>query len=63
MAINRGCSKGYDEHMESSRCHEISKDEITHLIDAGDTCDGDDVIKRLFHPTLKLLIVTNGSEG
>ncbi|RHN60044.1 putative fructokinase [Medicago truncatula] len=41
----------------------ISKDEITHLIDAGDPCDDDDVIKKLFHPTLKLLIVTSGSEG
>ncbi|XP_039686278.1 probable fructokinase-7 [Medicago truncatula] len=41
----------------------ISKDEITHLIDAGDPCDDDDVIKKLFHPTLKLLIVTGGSEG
>jgi hypothetical protein len=103
MAISRGCSKGYNEHMESSRCHkgkfylssfsllcntlykchctsfyilslslsevlfsyvlQISKDDITHLIDAGDPCDADDVIKKLFHPALKLLIVTSGSEG
>ncbi|XP_039683054.1 probable fructokinase-7 [Medicago truncatula] len=41
----------------------ISEDEITLLIDAGDPYDDDDVIKKLFHPTLKLLIVTSGSEG
>jgi len=103
MAISRGYSKGYNGHMESSRCHkgkfylssfsllcntlykchctsfyflslslsevlfsyvlQISKDEITHLIDAGDPCDDDDVKKKLFHPTLKLLIVTSGSKG
>jgi len=42
----------------------ISEDEITLLIDDGDPYDDDDdVKKKLFHPTLKLLIVTSGSKG
>jgi len=103
MAISRGCSKWYNEHMGSSRCHkgkfylssflllyntlykchctlffflslslfellfsyvlQINEDEITFLTGGGDPYDDDVVLNKLFHPNLKLLIVTSGSEG
>jgi sugar/nucleoside kinase (ribokinase family) len=102
MAIRRGCSNWYNEHMGSSRCNkgkfylssflplyntlynaiarhsffflspsevlfsyvlQISEDEITFLIGGGDPYDDDVVLNKLFHPNLKLLIVTEGSKG
>ncbi|XP_057427983.1 probable fructokinase-7 [Lotus japonicus] len=42
----------------------ISEDEITFLTSGGDDPYDDNVVlKKLFHPNLKLLIVTEGSEG
>ncbi|XP_021842283.1 probable fructokinase-7 [Spinacia oleracea] len=40
----------------------VSEDEITFLTRGEDPYD-DDVVMKLFHPNLKLLIVTEGSEG
>ncbi|XP_057423187.1 probable fructokinase-7 [Lotus japonicus] len=41
----------------------ISEDEITFLTCGDDPYDDNVVLKKLFHPNLKLLIVTEGSEG
>ncbi|XP_051121711.1 probable fructokinase-7 [Andrographis paniculata] len=41
----------------------ISEDEITFLTDGDDAYDHNVVINKLFHPSLKLLIVTEGCEG
>ncbi|CAK8532543.1 unnamed protein product [Lathyrus sativus] len=41
----------------------ISEDEITFLTGGDDPYDDDVVLKKLFHPNLKLLIVTEGSKG
>ncbi|KAF3433069.1 hypothetical protein FNV43_RR24171 [Rhamnella rubrinervis] len=41
----------------------ISEDEITFLTGGDDPYDDDVVLKKLFHPNLKLLVVTEGSEG
>ncbi|KAG4395044.1 hypothetical protein AAZX31_20G141400 [Glycine max] len=41
----------------------ISEDEITFLTGGDDPYDDNVVLKKLFHPNLKLLIVTEGSEG
>ncbi|XP_061997217.1 probable fructokinase-7 [Rosa rugosa] len=41
----------------------ISEDEITFLTGGDDPCDDNMVLTKLFHPNLKLLIVTEGSEG
>ncbi|KEH42502.1 pfkB family carbohydrate kinase [Medicago truncatula] len=40
---------------------QISEDEITFLTCGGDPSDDDVVLDKLFHPNLKLLIVTEGS--
>ena len=42
---------------------QISEDEITFLTGGDDPYDDNVVLKKLFHPNLKLLIVTEGSEG
>lgn len=42
---------------------QISEDEISFLTGADDPNDDDVVLKRLFHPNLKLLLVTEGSAG
>lgn len=42
---------------------QISEDEITFLTSGDDPYDDDVVLKKLFHPNLKLLIVTEGSKG
>lgn len=42
---------------------QISEDEITFLTGDDDPYDDDVVLKKLFHPNLKLLVVTEGSEG
>lgn len=41
----------------------ISEDEISFLIRGDDPYDDDVVLLKLFHPTLKLLVVTEGSDG
>ncbi|KAJ7970042.1 Fructokinase [Quillaja saponaria] len=41
----------------------ISEDEITFLTGGDDPNDDNVVLQKLFHPNLKLLIVTEGSEG
>ncbi|KAM3320091.1 putative fructokinase-7 [Capsicum chacoense] len=41
----------------------ISEDEISFLTGADDPNDDEVVLKRLFHPNLKLLLVTEGSAG
>ncbi|KAK7391107.1 hypothetical protein VNO78_19477 [Psophocarpus tetragonolobus] len=41
----------------------ISEDEITFLTGGDDPYDDNVVLEKLFHPNLKLLIVTEGSEG
>lgn len=41
----------------------ISEEEITFLTGGDDPYDDDVVLNKLFHPNLKLLIVTEGSEG
>ncbi|KAK8521332.1 hypothetical protein V6N13_077442 [Hibiscus sabdariffa] len=41
----------------------VSEDEITFLTEGGDPYDDNVVMKNLFHPNLKLLIVTEGSAG
>lgn len=42
---------------------QISEDEISFLTGADDPNDDEVVLKRLFHPNLKLLLVTEGSAG
>ena len=42
---------------------QVSEDEITFLTGGDDPCDDNVVLKKLFHPNLKLLLVTEGSEG
>ncbi|PQM34402.1 putative fructokinase-7 [Prunus yedoensis var. nudiflora] len=41
----------------------ISEDEITFLTGGDDPYDDNVVLTKLFHPNLKLLVVTEGSEG
>lgn len=41
----------------------VSEDEITFLTGGDNPYDDNVVMKKLFHPSLKLLIVTEGSEG
>ncbi|KAK4280429.1 hypothetical protein QN277_012054 [Acacia crassicarpa] len=41
----------------------VSEDEITFLTGGDDPYDDNVVLNKLFHPNLKLLIVTEGSEG
>lgn len=42
---------------------QVSEDEITFLTGGDDPYDDNVVLNKLFHPNLKLLIVTEGSEG
>lgn len=42
---------------------QMSEDEITFLTGGDDPYDDNVVLKKLFHPNLKLLIVTEGSAG
>ncbi|KAL4621732.1 hypothetical protein ACB092_06G250700 [Castanea dentata] len=41
----------------------ISEEEITFLTGGDDPYDDDVVLKKLFHPNLKLLLVTDGAQG
>lgn len=42
---------------------QVNEDEITFLTGGDDPNDDNVVMKNLFHPNLKLLVVTEGSEG
>lgn len=42
---------------------QISEDEIRFLTGGDDPDDDNVVLNKLFHPNLKLLVVTEGSEG
>jgi fructokinase len=42
---------------------QISEDEIIFLTGGDDPYDDEGVLKKLFHPNLKLLIVTKGLAG
>lgn len=42
---------------------QISEDEITFLTGGDDPYDDNVVLKKLFRPNFKLLIVTEGSQG
>ncbi|XP_027358715.1 probable fructokinase-7 [Abrus precatorius] len=55
--------KGIMDIWDQADVIKISEDEITFLTGGDDPCDDNVVLKKLFHPNLKLLIVTEGSEG
>lgn len=42
---------------------QISEDEISFLTGGDDPYDDNVVMEKLFHPNLKLLLVTEGSDG
>lgn len=42
---------------------QISEEEIVFLTGSDDPYDDNVVLKKLFHPNLKLLVVTEGSDG
>ena len=42
---------------------QISEEEITFLTGGDDPYDDDVVLKKLSHPNLKLLLVTEGAQG
>lgn len=42
---------------------QISEDEISFLTGGDDPCDDNVVLEKLFHPNLKLLLVSEGSKG
>lgn len=42
---------------------QVSEDEITFLTEGDDHNDDNVVLKKLFHPNLKLLVVSEGSKG
>lgn len=42
---------------------QISEDEITFLTGGDDPYDDDVVLQKLFHPNLKLLVVSEGPNG
>ena len=47
---------------DSADIIKISEQEIVFLTEGEDPYD-DDVVRKLFHPNLKLLLVTKGSDG
>ncbi|PRQ25961.1 putative fructokinase [Rosa chinensis] len=70
-AKKSGCILSYDPNLrlplwpsaEAASKEIISEDEITVLAGGDDPYDDNMVLTKLFHPNLKLLIVTEGSEG
>ena len=42
---------------------QISEEEVTFLTGGDDPYDDDVVLKKFFHPNLKLLLVTEGAQG
>ncbi|KAH1152105.1 hypothetical protein AAZX31_16G177200 [Glycine max] len=55
--------KGIMDIWDQADVIKISEDEITFLTGGDDPYDDNVVLKKLFHPNLKLLIVTEGSQG
>ncbi|KAK7314941.1 hypothetical protein VNO77_33473 [Canavalia gladiata] len=55
--------KGIMDIWDQADVIKISEEEITFLTGGDDPYDDNVVLKKLFHPNLKLLIVTEGSEG
>nr|KJB44452.1 hypothetical protein B456_007G254000 [Gossypium raimondii] len=55
--------KGIMSIWDQSDIIKVSEDEITFLTGGDDPYDDNVVMKKLFHPNLKLLVVTEGSEG
>ncbi|KAI3432110.1 uncharacterized protein J3R85_007497 [Psidium guajava] len=53
----------HESELDVELISKISEEEITFLTGAEDPNDDNVVLDRLFHPNLKLLIVTEGSEG
>lgn len=45
------------------RVSQISEEEITFLTGGDDPYDDDVVLQKLFHPNLKLLVVSEGPKG
>ena len=45
------------------RSWQVSEDEITFLTGGDDANDDNVVLKKLFHPNLKLFLVSEGSKG
>lgn len=43
--------------------HQISEDEITFLTEGDDCYDDKVVLEKLFHPNIKVLLVTEGANG
>ncbi|KAE9592616.1 hypothetical protein Lal_00028535 [Lupinus albus] len=55
--------KGINSIWDQADIIKISEEEITFLTGGDDPNDDNVVLKKLFHPNLKLLIVTEGSKG
>ncbi|PPD96128.1 hypothetical protein GOBAR_DD06845 [Gossypium barbadense] len=55
--------KGIMSIWDQSDIIKVSEDEITFLTGGDDPYDDNMVMKKLFHPNLKLLVVTEGLEG
>nr|KJB37262.1 hypothetical protein B456_006G196700 [Gossypium raimondii] len=55
--------KGIMSIWDQSDIIKVCEDEITFLTGGDDPYDDNVVMKKLFHPNLKLLVVTEGSEG
>ncbi|KAK8561036.1 hypothetical protein V6N13_026466 [Hibiscus sabdariffa] len=55
--------KGIMSIWDQSDLIKVSEDEITFLTGGDDAYDDNVVMKKLFHPNLKLLVVTEGSAG
>lgn len=55
--------KGIMDIWDQADVIKVNEEEITFLTKGDDPYDDDVVLKKLFHPNLKLLIVTEGSQG
>nr|XP_043625784.1 probable fructokinase-7 [Erigeron canadensis] len=55
--------KGIMSIWDQANVIKISEEEIVFLTEGGDPYDDNVVLKKLFHPNLKLLIVTEGPNG
>lgn len=53
----------YGAHVDLCDDWQISEEEFTFLTGSNDRNDDNAVLEKLFHPNLKLLLVTEGSEG
>ncbi|MED6204706.1 hypothetical protein PIB30_011386 [Stylosanthes scabra] len=59
----KAAHKGIMSVWDKADIIKINEEEITFLTGGDDPNDDNVVLKKLFHPNLKLLIVTEGSEG